>query len=299
MSAGPKVDPALRAQEGYVEELATLDARQFAIAIRKLADSLSYGIDKSPYLGSGTEYVQSRPYQWGDPIRSIDWRVTARTRKPYVKEYEAPKSTPCYLFLDTSASMTIASGRASKYELALYIAGGLALACLDRVSPVGVIGAGERSMRVEPSLSRARVMQWLLQLRTHRFDERTTLAQRMREVLPTLGQRSLLIVLSDLHDAGALKALQHAGHAHDCVALQLVDPAEAGLRGAGFLRAREAETGREFVTSGRAAWTDPRELASALVRSGVDCLTLRAGEPCASKLREMFKNRGGAARGTR
>lgn len=294
-----KVDPALRAQEGYVEDLATLDARQFAIAIRKLADSLSYGIDKSPYLGSGTEYVQSRPYQWGDPIRSIDWRVTARTRRPYVKEYEAPKSTPCYLFIDTSASMTLASGKASKYELALYIAGGLALACLDRVSPVGVIGAGERSMRVNPSLSRARVMQWLLQLRSHRFDERTTLGARLREVIPTLRERTLLVVLSDLHDPDSVKAIQHAGHKHDCVALQLVDPAEAGVAGAGFLRASEAETGREFVTRGRTRWSDPTATAAALTRAGVDCVTLKAGEPCAGRLREMFKSRGGAARGTR
>jgi hypothetical protein len=65
------------------------------------------------------------------------------------------------------------------------------------------------------------------------------------------------------------------------------------------LRAREAETGREFVARGRDVQLDPRELAGALTRSGVDCLTLRTGEPCASKLREMFKNRGGAARGTR
>ena len=161
--------------EGYIESLDTLDARQFAIELRKLADSLSYGMDKSPFIGSGVEYVQSRPYQDGDAVRSMDWRVTARTGKFHVKEYETPKSMPAYLLIDTSASMTVSSSRVSKYQIALYIAGGLALALLDRVSPVGVVGVGERALYVQPSMSRARVLQWMHRLRTYRHDEETNL----------------------------------------------------------------------------------------------------------------------------
>jgi uncharacterized protein (DUF58 family) len=292
-AAGSGVHP------GWIPEFEPLDARQFTIAIRKLANSLTYGIDRSPFLGSGTEYVQSRPYQPGDPVRSMDWRVTARTGHHYVKEYEAPKNMPCVLFIDTSASMTVASTARSKYATALFIAGGLALACLDRSSPVGVVGTGERSLRIQPSLSRARVMEWILRLRSFRYDERTTLAQRIREVAPALAQRSLVVVLSDLHDPEALTALKRAAHLHDCVVLQLEDPAETGLRGSGFIRAGEAETGREFVTHGRRRWLDPASAARVLKRAGLDHLHVRTDRPFVPALRQLFRGRGWIARGTR
>src|SRR5437867_3980797 len=127
--------------EGHLDSADHLNARQFHIAVRKLADALSYGTDRSPFLGSGIEYAQSRQYLPGDPVRCIDWRVTARTGKVFVKEYEAPKQLPCFLVIDTSASMTIASTKRSKYATAIHIAGGLAFACLERVSPGGVGGA--------------------------------------------------------------------------------------------------------------------------------------------------------------
>src|SRR3954447_19273988 len=276
--------------EGVLEAADRLDSRQVLIAVKKLADSLSYGTDRSPFLGPGIEFVQSRPYQWGDPVRSIDWRVTARTGRLHVKEYETPRPLPCYLLLDTSASMTISSQRRSKYAAALHVAGGLAFACLDRVSPVGVVGLGSSDLRVEPSLSRDRVLQWLHRLRRFRYDETTAVGRRIAELAPTLTSRALVIVLSDLYDPRAVPALKQLAQKHDCVALQFQDPAESGLRGGGFLRAREAETGRAFVLRGRAGWPDPEEAARQLTRAGVDHLLLRTDRPFAHTLRHFFKS---------
>lgn len=276
-----------------------LDSRQFYIAIKRLADSFSYGTDRSPFVGSGVEYVQSRQYQYGDPIRAIDWRVTARTGKVFIKEFETPKRMPCYLMIDTSASMMISSTSRTKYATAIHISGGLALACLDRVSPVGVVGVGSRDFRIEPSLSKSRVLEWLHQLRHFRYDESTTLVDRIRELIPTLNSRALFIVLSDLHDDRSLTALKRMGQQHDCVVLQLQDPAELELRGAGFLRAQEAETGRAFVTHGRKLHVNQLQVEEELRRGGVDHLVLRTDNPVTHHLRSFFKSRGLLGKGAR
>lgn len=282
-----------------LESCDPLETRQFHLAVRRLADTLSYGTDHSPFRGSGHEYVQSRAYQPGDPVKSIDWRVTARTGRPHVKEYEAPKRMPVYLFIDTSASMTVSSQRLSKYAWAVQIAGGLALACLDRVSPVGVVGAGERPLRITPSLSRVQIMEWLHRLRHYRLDEATTLAARVAEIAALLPQRAMLMVLSDLHDPAAPAALRLAAQRHEVVALQLRDPAEDRLGGLGFFHAREAETGAAFVSRGRALPASEESVASELRRGGVDHLVLRTDRPVAAPLREFLQSRGGLNRRAR
>ena len=285
--------------KGFIESADTLDSRQFYIAIKRLADSFSYGTDRSPFVGSGVEYAQSRQYQYGDPIRSIDWRVTARTGKVFIKEYETPKRMPCYLMIDTSASMMISSTKRTKYATAIHIAGGLALACLDRVSPVGVLGVGSRDFRIQPSLSKNRVLEWLHQLRHFRYNESTTLVGRIRELMPTLSSRALFIVLSDLHDEQAIVSLKRMGQKHDCVVLQMQDPAEISLRGSGFIRGQEAETGRAFVTHGRRLHLDQSLVDQELRRGGIDHLIIRTDEPVTHHLRSFFKSRGLLGRGAR
>ena len=285
--------------DGFIQNHAILNSRQFYIAVKRLANSLSYGTDRSPLVGTGVEYLQSRPYQPGDSIRSIDWRVTARTRRFHVKEYEASKRLPVYLLLDTSASMTIRSGQRSKYETAVFVAGGLAMACLDRISPVGLLGVGGSSLHMRPSLSKQQVLEWLHRLQQFDYHEPTRLAVRLRELMPSLGQRTFLIVLSDLHDPEALPLLKRAGQRHDCVVLQFRDPAERSLRGAGFFRAREAETGSHFVGHGRSTWLDQSRIDYELKRAAIDHLLIDVDRPYVHRLRHFFKARGTVGRGAR
>jgi uncharacterized protein (DUF58 family) len=285
--------------EYQLEKSDPLDSRQFVMAVKALADSLSYGTDASPFLGSGTDYVQSRAYQPGDSVRSIDWRITARTSKFHVKQFETPKRMPCYLLVDTSASMTVSSIERSKYSTAVFVAGGLAFACLDRISPVAVMGVGETELRYTPSLSRGKIMQWLHKLRHYNVGESTQLAQRIRELGPLLLNRSLIIVLSDLHQPAAIGPLKRLGQRHDVVVLQLRDPAERGLLGGGFLRSKEAETGRQMTTRGTDLGIDQAALQQELKRGRVDQLVIDTDLPYVYRLRHFFKSRGLLGRGAR
>ncbi|MCH2061422.1 MAG: DUF58 domain-containing protein [Verrucomicrobiales bacterium] len=278
-------------QQHCLEACDRLDSRQFLIAVKKLANDLGYGSDRSPFLGAGIEYVQSRRYEIGDPIKSIDWRVTARTGQFHVKEYESPKRMPVYLLIDTSASMTIASGQLSKYAQALQIAGGIAFAALERISPVGVVGVGERDLVIKPSLSKDRILQWLHRLRYYRIDETTRLGDKLNNLLPSLASRALIITISDLHDPEAMSVLKLAAQKHDCITLQLVDPAEKTLRGAGFVRVREAETGVSSIVRNNPGIKEPESLADELSRAGIDHLCLWTNEPMVHKLRNFFKSR--------
>ena len=276
-----------------------IDSRQFIIAIKKLADDIGYGSDRSTFLGSGIEYIQSRAYQIGDPIKSIDWKVTGRTGKFHVKEYEAPKQIPIYLLIDTSASMTVSSIKTSKYHSAVRIAGGIALAALERISPVGVVGAGERELFVNPTLSKDRILQWLLKLRSYRVDEPTRIGSRLSELMPILKSRSMIVLISDLYDSSAMPALKLAAQKHDCVVLKITDPVETEIHGAGFVKIREAETGSTGIIKKKSKITDSKLIAEELKKSGIDFLQLFTNEPIAHKLRQFFKSRTLLSRATR
>src|SRR5207253_1318071 len=109
--------------------------------------------------------------------------------------------------------------------------------------------------------------------------EPTSLGARLIELTPSLAQRVLVIVLSDLHDPSALPALKRLAREHDCAVLQLRDPAEDRLRGVGFVRAREAETSRAFVIRGRLRGFDPTHVEDQLKRAGVDYLLIPTDRP--------------------
>jgi hypothetical protein len=165
--------------------------------------------------------------------------------------------------------------------------------------PVGVLGVGEGEVRIEPSLARDRVLEWVHRLRRFRYDEATWLGRRISELGRRLTCRSLVVVLSDLHDDVALPALRLLSQEHDVVTLQFRDPAERGLAGTGVLLAREAETGRTYVTRGGRIRLDQESVDRELKRARIDHLIVDTDQPFAHRLRSFFRARDVLGRGVR
>ncbi len=276
------------------EQLARGD---FEMVVRRLADDLAFGSDASRLIGGGIEYAGSRPYVPGDPVRSIDWKRTARTGVAHIREYEALKRTTVHVVVDTSASMAVRSSARSKHDLAIWIASAVGLLALRRLSPVAIVGGGERRTPPHGTLSRGDLHSAIDPLRRHAFDEGTSLAERLDLAVTRAERSSVFIVLSDLHDPQCMPALRRASRNHDCAVVHLVDPAEASPLRAGFVRAREAETGETFLAAGRRPLLELEAIRRELLRSGADVLRLSTDRPFIPPLRHFLAARGASRRG--
>ncbi|EMI18247.1 protein containing DUF58 [Rhodopirellula maiorica SM1] len=249
------------------------------------------------------EYAQSRPYEPGDPVRQIDWKLSARMPVAYVKQHETLKRVAMYLIVDTSASMSVSSTTLSKHGLAVWAAAAIGLVGLRRLSPVSVLSAGTRHQHSRsggnPSLSPDDLWRDLEPLRAHDVDEETELGERLTALSARLTRRSLLFVFSDLHDPEALAVLRRLGHQHDVVVLHLQDPAETGALRAGYFRGSEAESGQAFLASGHQRWRETCTLARDLAGADVSYLKLVTNGPLLSPLRQFLLTRAVRMRGQR
>ena len=276
--------------------------RLIEIQTRSVVDELFAGEYHAVFKGRGMEFAEVREYQAGDDVRSIDWKVTAKTGKFHIKEYEATKRSALFVLIDTSASMAFSSlgpGKPSKHDLAVWLGSALGLVGLRRRSPVSILSGGERDAGGEsaPTLSTGRVWRRIEQLRAPSHVERTTLSRQLAKVESLALYTSTIIVISDLHETGAVEAVKRLGQRHDVIVIQLQDPAEAAPLRAGFVRAREAETGTEFLLPRRGLPTP--DLRPELISAGVDHLLLRTDEPAIPAIRRLLALRGGGRRGGR
>ena len=219
-----------------------LSSRQFECALKRMADDLTYGSDLSRYVGPGIDYAQTRPYALGDSVRSIDWKVTARAGRVFVKDYEAPKRATVYIVVDTSASMHASSTAVSKHALAVWSAGTLAMVAFRRRCPVLLQSASQRTLPMVPTLQRSALYASIDALRRPAsFQEPTRLAAVTDQLSGIADRTGLFVFLTDLHEPGAAASIARLGQRHDALVIHLQDPAEAGKLGMGFFRAGEAE----------------------------------------------------------
>lgn len=275
--------------------------RRLELRMRRLVNSRFAGEYRSVYKGQGMEFSEVREYQPGDEVRSIDWNVTARLQKPFVKRYVEERELTVLLLIDCSASSHFGTRVRFKDDVALEVAAVLGLSALRNNDRVGILAFTDRvEHAVPPRKGRRhglRLLRDLLALRP--VGRRTDVALACEQAQRHLTHRSLVFVISDFRDANAEAALRRLAARHEVVVITVDDPAEHALPSAGVLVLADPETGaRVEIDTGdaqfraryaKAAAAAEEQRAALFARSGVTAIALRTDSGIVEPLLAFFR----------
>ena len=219
--------------------------RRVEVRSRLISQELMAGQSDSIFKGRGMEFVDVREYTPGDDVRRIDWNVSARMRKTYIKRLIEERELTVLLLVDLSASGHFGTSGATKREIAAELAGTLALSAIRNADRVGLIlFTSEVEHYISPGKTRKHVQRLLRDLLTHTpRHEGTNINAAMTFAARVTHRPALLFLISDLHDEDFAPALKTANQRHDVLALQVIDPREPLLPDVGLALVRDAETG--------------------------------------------------------
>lgn len=220
------------------------------------------GLHRSPFRGFSVEFAEHRPYQPGDELRYLDWKMLARSDRLLVKQYEEETNLRAMIVLDASRSMDWVGGerRLTKLEYAKRLAAALALVLLRQRDATGFVGFDERVRSVVPARSRRRQW-WTLAAAVAALAPGggTAAEPALYRVTDLLRRRGLVLFISDLllDPKLALLALRYLRHrGHQVIVFHIMDPAELTLEGQPEARFEDPESGAGVVAR-------PRELRAA------------------------------------
>lgn len=287
----------------------TLASRAAALRLlsRNLADGMKQGAFRSSFRGQGIEFSDVREYMRGDDIRAIDWNVTARMGKPYVKMFEEERELVIFLVIDRSASMDTGSEGKSRLDTASEAAALLSFAAEQNGIPVGaVFFDGSVEFSVAPQTGKDRTMMLLSKLDSvpERKETGTAMEQALRGAHRLLNKRSLVFILSDFRTAGYESELARLATKHDVIAIRTTDKSDSELPEAGCLRFYDTETKVDRLLptqlpSFRRAWRESNSLhlnrwRYLCLRRGVTPVTMSTSEDPVAVLARVFSTRRGS-----
>ena len=210
----------------YLDPVVVSQLRNMELRARLIVEGFITGLHKSPYHGFSVEFAEHRPYNPGDELRHVDWKVYAKTDRHYVKQYEEETNLRHYVVLDTSLSMRYkGSAPVSKLEYGTYLASALHYLMVRQKDATGLIGFDDRVHTLRPPRSTQGYLRQLLATldqfsKLESTDRRTSAASVLNEVAERIARRSLVVVITDLfenvsaHDdlMKALRHLRYRGH---------------------------------------------------------------------------------------
>jgi uncharacterized protein (DUF58 family) len=239
-------------------ELAELlaEVRRIDVLSKRLVTDMLAGSYSSVFRGAGLEFDRVREYVEGDDPRTVDWNVTARMGRPFVKTYVDERELTVLFLLDLSGSMAGGFGHWSARQTAARVCACFALAAVRNGDKVGLVGFSDRVdkyVRPEKGAGHAlRVVRDCLALPG--ASARTDLAPALEFAARVVPRHAVVFLVSDFLAEGWEKALGQCARRHDVIAVRLIAPELAAPPEAGLLRVRDPETGAAWVVD----WRDPR-----------------------------------------
>ena len=279
--------------------------RKIEIKAKGLSQNIFAGEYHSAFKGRGMTFSEVREYQYGDDVRDIDWNVTARQNRPYVKVYEEERELTVMLVVDVSGSKDFGALGEMKRDMMAEIAATIAFSAIENNDKVGLLLFSDRVENfIPPKKGKKHILLIISQLLNFVAESKgTDINMALEYMTSALKKRCTAFVISDfLDEKDYYKSLSIANHKHDVIALQVYDKREAQLPNVGLMKVTDAETGAErwVDTSSRRVrqaydrwWYERQQAMTDIMhRSNVDMAQVATDEDYAKSLMALFKRRG-------
>ena len=244
------------------ENLQYLDPKVIArlesleLVARLVVEGFLMGLHRSPYHGFSAEFIDHRPYNPGDSLKHLDWKVYGKSDRLFVKRFEEETNLKCTLLLDKSASMGYSAGaRMTKLRYGVTLAAALTYLLLKQRDAVGLVTFDEELVKYIPPRSAVTQREIILkELSSIQPSRKTNPGPLIHQLAERIQRRGLIILISDLwvNTDDFLRGIKHfRSHGHEIIVFHVVDPVEINLDYEGIARFVDLETGEEVATQ---AW---------------------------------------------
>lgn len=277
--------------------------QRIRIYTNRMVSDVFAGEYQSVFKGRGMEFEEVREYQPGDEVRDIDWNVTARMGRPFVKKFVEERELTVMLLVDASASSQFGTRCRFKSELAAELCAVLAFSAIRNKDRVGLIVFTDRIEKFVPprkgSRHVLRVIREVLYFKPE--GKKTDIALALDYLNKVTTRRTVAFLVSDFQVSGYEQALRIANKRHDLISVMITDPREEEIPPVGFIRLRDAESGEEILVDSRdqnlhrfyrERSRKEKEDTLKIFRAGnVDCIRVSTDKPYVTELMRFFRQR--------
>lgn len=277
--------------------------RKIEIKTRGLSSNIFAGQYHSAFKGRGMTFSEVREYNYGDDIRNIDWNVTARQGKPYIKVFEEERELTVMLLIDVSGSREFGTISKTKKNQITEIAAVLAFSAIQNNDKIGVVFFSDKIEKfIPPKKGKKHILHVIRELIDFKPEsQKTNISAALKYITQAIKKRCTLFMISDFMDENYSMDLNIAGRKHDLIALKVYDQREQSLPNVGLIKLKDAETGEKIWVdtsdgSVRKQYSEywrkkNKEQIDIFRKSNVDYADIRADEDYVRKLIALFKQR--------